>query len=134
MKKLILLLLLFACSPAKSIQTDGKVVSVEVVATIREALAKDVPTVVMAGTTWCGACHIALPMFKRLALKHRNIQFLLIDADKIAIKLNDESKYPQAVPAFYVGKNEADLRSGQHILIGVESQTVLEKFILENTK
>lgn len=67
----------------------------------------------------------------------RNIRFYLVDAEKIRIKLEDQSKYPSGIPAFLVGKDEKDLRSGKHIALGVSSENTkaeLKKFIEESLK
>lgn len=41
------------------------------------------PTVVVQYmATWCGNCRLMKPKFKKLAEKHENIPFVLVDAEK----------------------------------------------------
>lgn len=49
---------------------------------LKEILEQNQIVFVQYMATWCGNCRIMKPKFKKLALEHENVPFVLVDAEK----------------------------------------------------
>jgi thiol-disulfide isomerase/thioredoxin len=122
----------FSTPPAKiCLVPNGKVIEFNTEKEADTELAKAGPRIVMQYADWCEACHAAMPTFKALARDFKQVKFVKVNVDRVTIRMTNLSYSPAFIPAFILGCDDADMRSGRAVYVGVPDDKILSNMIEE---
>ena len=98
---------------------------------VAKAFAKHRPMVIMFYTDWCPSCKVTKPEYFKTEKKFPNVDFYLMNVDKIALRMDVESHY---IPSFVAGTNEKDIRSGRSLMDGIShAKMTLTEYVRKYT-
>lgn len=90
------------------------------------AFAKGRPMVILFATTWCPPCIATKPEFAAAEKEMPGVDFYLMDADTISLKMDRQY---DGIPAFVAGKNEKEIRSAKSLDIGGKDKKEILEYV-----